>query len=175
MTPASHPVRVGPPSGYDLDKLRYHINLRDFGSSLQKAANAIFPGGQLSRYSKVDVILLSWEEEDPNLPVSLEIQELKAILEELYGYNVEEWLIPGEDCHNRLQSRILEILGDSDRRISRSRIILAMESWPIMDSLLGLGESSFHVFKLIDRTIILNVTDLHLKSRATAAMTAAQQ
>ena len=50
------------------------------------------------------------------MPVSLEIQELKAILGELYGYNVEEWLIPGEDCHNRLQARILEFLGESDPR-----------------------------------------------------------
>jgi hypothetical protein len=70
-----------PPSAYDLDRLNYHITLESLSSELQKAANAIFPSDplNLSRYSKVDVILLSWEEEDPNLPVSIEVEELSEI------------------------------------------------------------------------------------------------
>ena len=63
------------------------------------------------------MILLSWEEEDPNLPVSIEIKELREIFKGLYGYEVEEYLIPTEyNCHNRLQSRILEFLGENDPR-----------------------------------------------------------
>jgi hypothetical protein len=110
------PSTRAPPSAYDLDRLNYHITLQDFGSELQKASNAILPGDQLSRYEKVDVILLSWEEEDPKLPVSIEIKELAEIFRELYGYEVEEWFIPAENCHNRLQARILEFLGDGDPR-----------------------------------------------------------
>ncbi|KAH7378069.1 hypothetical protein BKA64DRAFT_687860 [Cadophora sp. MPI-SDFR-AT-0126] len=102
-----------PPSAYELDQMNYHIHLQEFGAGLQKAANAIFPGEQKSRYKKVDVILLSWEDEDPKLPVSVEIKELAETFN-LYGYTVRQWLIPAEDCHIRLQTRILQFLGDSD-------------------------------------------------------------
>jgi hypothetical protein len=99
-----------PPSGYDLDRLNYHMRLKDFGAELQKAANAVFPGGQHSRYEKVDVILLSWKDEDPKLPVSLEIRELADTFANLYGYHVEEFLIPSQDSHNQLQVKILQFL-----------------------------------------------------------------
>jgi hypothetical protein len=103
-----------PPSADYLDRLRYHIHLRDVGSVIQKAANAIFPGNQVSRYAKVDVILLSWEDEDPHLPVSVEITELASVFTNLYEYQVEQWLIPSDNSHNRLQTKILEFLGSSD-------------------------------------------------------------
>jgi hypothetical protein len=103
-----------PPSGYDLDRLNYHVRLQDFRAELQKAANAVFPGNQNSRYTKVDVILLSWEDEDPKLPVSLEIRELADTFTNVYGYYVEEWLIPAEDSHNKLQVKILQFLWNHD-------------------------------------------------------------
>ena len=60
------------------------------------------------------MILLSWEDEDPRLPVSLEIRELADTFTQSYGFNVEEWLIPAEDCHNALQARILQFLGGNN-------------------------------------------------------------
>jgi hypothetical protein len=110
LPPRPHP----PPSANDLDRLRYHIDLRDLGSVIQKAANAIFPGNQVSRYAKVDVILLSWEDEDPNLPVSVEITELASVFTNLYEYQVEQWLIPSDNSHNRLQAKILDFLGSGN-------------------------------------------------------------
>jgi hypothetical protein len=111
-----HSVLLIPPTASDIDRIHHHIGLQMFGCELQKAANAIFPGDQISRYTKVDVILLSWEDEDPNLPVSREIKELAKIFSDLYAYDVEEWLIPADDSHNRLQKRILDFLGRSDPR-----------------------------------------------------------
>ncbi len=108
--------RYPPPSGPEIDRLQYHIGLRNFGIELQKAATAIFPGEQKSRYTKVDVILLSWEDEDFNLPVSGEIKELDDIFTRLYGFDVEQWHIPTNDCHNKLQAKILQFLGSSDSR-----------------------------------------------------------
>lgn len=105
-----HPV----PTSHELDRLNHHIGLQDFGSKLQQAANAVFTGDQKSRYSKVEVILLSWEDEDPKLPVSLEIMDLAAVFIDIYHYEVQEWQIPSEDSHNQLQSRILTFLGKSD-------------------------------------------------------------
>ena len=103
-----------PPSGYDLDRLNYHISLQDFGSGLQKAANAVFSSDRNSRYTNVDVILLSWEDEDPNLPVSIEIKDLAKTFTEIYGFDVEEWLIPARNSHNRLQTKVLHFLGSGD-------------------------------------------------------------
>lgn len=111
--PAEQALKCYPPlSGYDIDRLNHHIDLEEFGKSLQEAANAVFSeaGNRRSRYSnvclfsllmsfiwlafqskdtchsglkliviQVSVILLSWEDEDPNLPVSLEIAALKDV------------------------------------------------------------------------------------------------
>jgi hypothetical protein len=60
------------------------------------------------------VILLSWEDEDPSLPVSLEIKELAQTFKEDYGFEVEEWLIPDNKSHNELQTKLLQFLGQSD-------------------------------------------------------------
>lgn len=62
------------------------------------------------------MIILSWKDEDPHLPVSLEIKELSKTLADMYNYNVEEWLIPADDSHNKLQTKVLQFLGDSDPR-----------------------------------------------------------
>jgi hypothetical protein len=102
------------PSGHDLDRLSYHVRLQDFGDKLQKAANAVFPGVPSSRYKQVDVLLLSWEDEDPELPIALEKRELFDTFAKIYGFYVEEWLIPAESSHNRLQVKILQFLWNSD-------------------------------------------------------------
>jgi hypothetical protein len=83
---------------------------------LQKAANAIFPddGERASKYTRVDVILLSWKDEDPKLPVSVEVAALARTFEDVYGYNVEHWLIPSEGSRVKLQGKILQFLGDND-------------------------------------------------------------
>ncbi|PMD33871.1 hypothetical protein L207DRAFT_589423 [Hyaloscypha variabilis F] len=112
---STKPPRTAFGSGYDLDRLNYHVRLQDFAVELQKATNAVFPGNQTSRYTKVDVILLSWEDEDPDLSISSEIRELSDTFTSLYGYQVEEWLIPAEDdSHNKLQVKILQFLWHSD-------------------------------------------------------------
>ena len=105
-----------PPTGHELDRIHDHINLEQFGKQLQIAANVLFPGDgeRGSRYSKYNVLLLSWEDEDPKLPVSLEIAELARTFTDIYRYDVEEYLIPSEESHIRLQGRILKFLGDND-------------------------------------------------------------
>lgn len=102
-----------PLSGYDLDRLNYHIDLQDFGTHVQKAANAVFSSDRRSRYTKVTVLLLSWEDEDPQLPVSLEIEELKDVFVNLYGFEVDEWFIPPINSHGALNLKILQFLQDS--------------------------------------------------------------
>jgi hypothetical protein len=105
-----------PLSGYDLDRLNYHIDLQDFGTDLQKAADAVFSSDRRSRYTKVTALLLSWEDEDPQLPVSLEIKELKDVLVNLYGFEVDEYKISQINSHGALNLRILQFLEASDSK-----------------------------------------------------------
>jgi hypothetical protein len=110
------PRKRRPPTGHELDRINDHISLEHFGKQLQKAANAIFPddGERASKYTRVDVILLSWKDEDPKLPVSVEVAALAHTFEDVYGHNVEHWLIPSEESHIKLQGKILQFLGDND-------------------------------------------------------------
>jgi hypothetical protein len=108
-TPGNRP----PPSGYALDRLNYHIDLQDFGRGLQNAANAAFSDDRRSRYTQVSALLLSWKDEDPQLPVSVEIRALKEAFVNLYGFEVEEWQIPPTNSHMELNMRVLNFLKDS--------------------------------------------------------------
>jgi hypothetical protein len=110
------PAQSPPLSGYDLDRLNYHVGLEDFGNGLQNAANAVFSSDRRSRYTQVSALLLSWEDEDPQLPVSLEINALKDVLVNLYGFEVDEWKIPAYESHMELNLKILHFLKDSSTK-----------------------------------------------------------
>ncbi|PVH77505.1 hypothetical protein DL98DRAFT_423739 [Cadophora sp. DSE1049] len=99
-----------PPTSRDLDHLQYHISLQEIGKQLQDAANAAYPHGQQSRYSNIYVLLLCWEDEDPKLPVSIEVQELHSLFEELYDFDVELWKIPAHSSHNELNRKVLDFV-----------------------------------------------------------------
>ncbi len=47
--------KMSPPSFYDIDQLNYHIDLQEFGKSLQVAIDAVFSdtGRRSSRYTQV--------------------------------------------------------------------------------------------------------------------------
>jgi hypothetical protein len=55
----------------DMDRWTYHADLQTFAKSLQITANAVLPNDRTSRYEKVSVLMLSWTDEDPQLPVFL--------------------------------------------------------------------------------------------------------
>jgi hypothetical protein len=78
-----------PPTLDDIDRWTSHIDMQRFGESLQVAVNAVFPNETKSRYKRVSVLMLSWADEDPRLPVSMEIDKLAAVLEDTYHFYVE--------------------------------------------------------------------------------------
>jgi hypothetical protein len=47
-----------------------------FDEGLQAATRVTFPNTNKSSYSKVSVLMVSWEDEDPNLPLSIEMERL---------------------------------------------------------------------------------------------------
>jgi hypothetical protein len=96
--------------------------LKDFGKALEDAAKAAFPNDKKSKYSRVYVLLISWQTEDPRLPVAREISTLREVLEVIYHYEVEEFCIPDLGSHAAVSKKIntfVEVNGDcgSDLKI----------------------------------------------------------
>jgi len=111
---AAHYGDTPPLPIYELDRLRMDVDLQTFGKGLQQAAEAIFPNDDRSRYSEVHVLLLSWEDEDPNLPVSIEIQQLLALFQDIFGFETSMWKIPTSQSHRATNRRIDEFLSTDD-------------------------------------------------------------
>jgi hypothetical protein len=95
-----------PPRGEEWDRTLRHIGLRDFGTELDRAARAVFPNNQKSRYSRVHVLLISWKTQDPMLPVQREISSLHELLDDIYHYEVEEFQIPDCASHAEVSKKI---------------------------------------------------------------------
>jgi hypothetical protein len=66
-------------------------------------------------YFQVFVLLLSWEDEDPRLPVLQEIDQLCDVFERIYHFKVERWKIPSDDSHRRLNHKVLSFVGEDLR------------------------------------------------------------
>ncbi|KAG4437821.1 hypothetical protein IFR05_006708 [Cadophora sp. M221] len=99
-----------PPTPHDIDRWNQHITLQEFGAGLQGAARALFPNERTSRYTCVTVLVLSWEDEDPKLPVSLEIAQLVHVFKDIYHYDVDEWRIPMKNSHWALNHKIMSFV-----------------------------------------------------------------
>jgi hypothetical protein len=94
----------------DINRWSCHTNLKRFGESLQTAAKAVFPNDKKVRYSKATVLMLSWADEDPQLPVSLEIEKSETTFRAYYHYEVEHFLIPDEDCHFEVAAKVMKFV-----------------------------------------------------------------
>jgi hypothetical protein len=97
-----------PPRPEDIDRWQHHIAFQQFGEDLQAAAAAVFPNTRTSRYRKVYVLMLKWEDEDPKLPVSEEIKRLDRVFKDVYHFETEIWSIPDFDCHAAVNQKILD-------------------------------------------------------------------
>jgi hypothetical protein len=103
-----------PPTPREIDHWNYHVSLQQFAKDLQVAAKAVFPNETRSRYSNVSVLMLSWEEEDPQLPVSYEIDKLYGVFQNVYRFETEHWKIPNHNCHYRLTEKIMDFVSPTD-------------------------------------------------------------
>jgi len=103
-----------PPTPREIDHWNYHVSLQQFAKGLQAAAKAVFPNETRSRYSCVSVLMLSWEEEDPQLPVSYEIDKLYEVFQHIYHFETEHWKIPNHNCHYRLMEKIMDFALPTD-------------------------------------------------------------
>ncbi|KAE9379701.1 hypothetical protein N431DRAFT_553822 [Stipitochalara longipes BDJ] len=114
MSGAYLSARPPPPTPREIDHWNYHVSLQQFGKDLQAAAKAVFPNGSSSRYTDVSVLILSWEDEDPQLPVSIEIEKLYAVFQHVYHFETEHWKIPNHNCHYRVTKKIMDFVAPTD-------------------------------------------------------------
>jgi hypothetical protein len=119
-SPSSMPL---PPTLEDIDRWNYHINLQEFGASLHAAARAVFPNEKKSRYFKVSVLMLSWADEDPQLPVSQEIDALQEVFRDLYHFDTEIWEIPALNSHYKLVEKIMEFVKPEEDSNTHLKIV----------------------------------------------------
>jgi hypothetical protein len=99
---------TSPPRADEIDRWQHHIAFEQFGRDLNVAAAALFPKRTKSRYKNVFVLMLKWDDEDPNLSVSLEIQRLYNVFKGVYHFETEVWNIPDEDCHVEVNQKVLD-------------------------------------------------------------------
>ena len=71
---------------------------------VEQATQKAFPNEGNSRYSAVNVLLLSWEDDD--LQVIAELERLRQVFELRYQFSAEQWSIPSSDSHGELQDRL---------------------------------------------------------------------
>lgn len=118
------PNSTSPPTIADIDRWNYHASMKKFGEAHQAAANAVFPNERVrSRYSHVSVLLISWSDEDPNLPVSLEIEKLHRVFQDLYGYDTEHWNIPDQNCYHKLTKKTVDFVEPTDDSTKQLKIV----------------------------------------------------
>ncbi|KAH6689939.1 hypothetical protein BKA61DRAFT_585139 [Leptodontidium sp. MPI-SDFR-AT-0119] len=79
---------------------------------LETAVKAVWSTRHQSRYSKVDVLLVRWEDDDLN--VQTEIDDLGYIFEDQYRYEVEKYQIPSRQPDRALKVRVLDFLKEND-------------------------------------------------------------
>ena len=92
----------------DFDKWLFHTGFEVFASDLHEAAKAVFPNTTSARYRNVYVLMFKWEDEDPNLPVWLEIRRLFDVFTKLYHFETEICEIKDLDCHFEVNQKILD-------------------------------------------------------------------
>jgi hypothetical protein len=112
-----------PPRTEEWDRTLRHVDLEEFGKSLEKAAEAVFPNDQKSRYSKVYVLLIRWKTEDPKLPVEREIIELRQVFEGIYHYKIDEFWIPDSDSHGAVSEKINAFVKVNDNSSDDLKIV----------------------------------------------------
>jgi hypothetical protein len=99
----------------EFSRWQCHTSLEQFGANLHAAAQTLFPKSTRSRYTEVHVLMLSWEDVDPKLPVDLEMDPLFDVFQNMYNFRTERWRIPNLRSQRRVNDRVTDFLGDENK------------------------------------------------------------
>lgn len=94
---------------HDISLTGKHLgNLDALTKVLNQSVSAGFPRTGGNRYLEVNVLLISWQDDD--LGVATELSELDSVFRHVYGYHTDQWKIPSTQSHIALARRILDLL-----------------------------------------------------------------
>lgn len=95
-TPTTSDISSSPSATtHDISYSNCHIELPNWLKLLSTSLEAAWPKRHVC-YSKVAVLILSWEDTDmPN--TSVEIKRLQSVFQDAYHFDVESWQIPSVD------------------------------------------------------------------------------
>lgn len=94
---------------HDVSSVGHHVSgIERFADDLQSAIAAAWPTRRSSRYERVHVLLLSWE--DDNLGVYREMRHLEYVFSNLFRFDVQSFKIPPKTAGKATTSRILSFL-----------------------------------------------------------------
>ena len=97
------------PKTHDISLIGEHIpDIAYLAADLQVAVNAAWSRRHDIRYSKVQILLLRWEDDD--LGVEAEVKDLQHVFTDLYGYGVATYEIPTEKPDKALKRRVFDFL-----------------------------------------------------------------
>ncbi|KAH8661280.1 hypothetical protein BGZ61DRAFT_149318 [Ilyonectria robusta] len=88
-------------------------HLQHFVDDLQLAAKRAFPNSAYSRYKEVQVLLIRWEEDE--LEVEWEMEELRKVFRDMYGFSTEQFLIPTQNSHRKLNHKALSFVEEHEK------------------------------------------------------------
>lgn len=78
-----------------------------------QAAKRAFPNSAYSRYKEVQVLLIRWEEDE--LEVEWEMEELRKVFRDMYGFSTEQFLIPTQNSHRKLNHKALSFVEEHEK------------------------------------------------------------
>lgn len=79
---------------------------------MYQSAKRAFPNSAYSRYKEVEVLLIRWEEDE--LEVEWELNELHKVFRDLYGFTTEQFLIPSQNSHRKLNLKALRFVEEHE-------------------------------------------------------------
>jgi len=65
-------------------------------------------------YSKVSCLLMSWANEDANVPPKYEVPELAQLFRTAYNFDVDQYVIPPRGSHLAVMAKGQRFLEDED-------------------------------------------------------------
>ncbi|CZR58571.1 uncharacterized protein PAC_08463 [Phialocephala subalpina] len=101
---------------HDTSRIGWHMkDLESLVKSIETAVSSSFPNHAGSRYRSVNVGMMHWEVDA--LGVDSELNTLRDVFKQQYGFNVETWHIPAtEKSHHKLTQNTLDFIEEFDSK-----------------------------------------------------------
>ncbi|KAL2068473.1 hypothetical protein VTL71DRAFT_16571 [Oculimacula yallundae] len=131
----------------NFERWQANIGIKTFGEGLNAAAKAVFPIEARSRYTKVYVILIFWEEDDANRPAPIEILKLFSVFKDVFHFDVQTLKISGENSNRAVTEKISDFVKLGENSDDSLKIVYYAGSSQILKNKRQLWTSGRHTQK----------------------------